>query len=104
MLATTRLNSSKKQKKAKKENIACECYHYALDMHSERSILPAQHNKDALLPMGLYCIVQILAGNIPQMHKCLTFQSCLILNGSLPHFHYVVLSTISTLGAISSTL
>ena len=60
---------------------ACLRYHYACEM-CRWSVVPAQHNEYARLPMGLHCIIKSYPASMCRCFKPLTSQSCFILTGS----------------------
>ncbi len=96
------LQQQQQQTKHKK-NFACSRYHYAWEIHSGQSAVPAQHNEYASLPMGLHCIIKSYPASMCRCFKPLTSQSCFIPNDPLPQF-IVVPSTIITHDAILSNL
>ena len=60
---------------------ACSRYHYAWEM-CRWSVVPAQHNAYARLPMGLHCIIKSYPVLTCRCFKPLTTQSRFILIGS----------------------
>ena len=72
-------NSSNKQAQL---NFASSHHHYAWEMCSWQSAVPAQHNEYASFPTGLHCIIKSYPASMCKCFKPLTSQSCFLLTGS----------------------